>query len=450
MQKRRLIVSLALATLVGQSQAQSLLETYEQALLNDTSLAIERLEAESAQQDVISGRSNVLPAVSFDGTYGVRSESRSSSDVGDWDETLALNFDAQNLGATITLSQNIFAIPALTAYSAVKVNASVAELEAEQAEQRLMVLVAEKYINALRAKDALDVTTAQLEAVERQFEQTQQRYEVGLVTITDVLDATATLDQTKVALIRAESQLDIALQDLSTLTGEIPATVFSLSENLPVEIPSKEGQQKWVDFAVANHPDVTIAERRLEAGELTLKAKKQNLLPLVAGTASVSYSDTFGSDAAAFENDFEQNWSASIGLRMSVDLYKGGANKADIIKQGLTNNIAEQGLEQLKRGIAVQVANLYRTVQADAQNVEAQAQALKSRESALQATTVGYDVGTRNIVEVLNAQLAVFNAQNALNNARYDYALNLLRLKEQAGQLARRDLEQIETYLVRD
>jgi outer membrane protein len=101
-----------------------------------------------------------------------------------------------------------------------------------------------------------------------------------------------------------------------------------------------------------------------------------------------------------------------------------------------------------KRGIAVQVANYYRTVRADAQNVEAQKQALKSRESALQATSVGYDVGTRNIVEVLNSQLAVFSAQNALNNARYDYLLNLLRLKQAAGQLSIDDLESIEQFLV--
>ena len=96
------------------------------------------------------------------------------------------------------------------------------------------------------------------------------------------------------------------------------------------------------------------------------------------------------------------------------------------------------------------MANLYRTVRADAQNVDAQIQALKSRDSALQATSVGYEVGTRNIVEVLNSQVAVFNAQNALNNARYDYLLDLLKLKKEAGQLALKDLESIEQYLIAD
>jgi outer membrane protein len=416
------------------------LETYEQAVANDPSLAISRLEAESAKQDVISGFANVLPNVSASATYGVGSDSSKESFLPD--------FDAQNFGASISLQQNIFVLAAFTAYDAVKVNATIKDLQAEQAEQNLMVTVAEKYINALRAKDALEVFSAQLEAVERQFEQTEQRYDVGLVTITDVLDASATLDQTKVGLIRAESQYDIALQDLYTVTGSIPEGVMSISENVPVEAPSADGQQKWVDYAVSNHPDVVIAERGLEVGQLSYKADKQNQLPSVAGSIDFKYSDSFGSDIDAFDNDNETNWSASFGLRVSMNLYDGGTSDASIVKRGITNNITEQNIEILKRGKAVQVANLYRTVRADAQNIDAQAQALKSRESALQATTVGYEVGTRNIVEVLNSQLAAFNAQNALNNARYDYLLNLLRLKQQAGQLTLKDLESIEEYLV--
>jgi outer membrane protein len=441
MQKKTLIASLALAAVTTHAAAsQSLIETYEQAVANDPSLAIAQFEAESAQQDVVSGFANVLPKVSASATYGVGSDSSKESFLPD--------FDNQRIGASITLNQNIFVLAAFTAYDAVKVNATIKELQAVQAEQNLLVSVAEKYITALRAKDALAVYTAQLEAVERQYEQTQQRYDVGLVTITDVLDASATLDQTRVGLIRAESQYDIALQQLYTVTGSIPEGVKSISADVPVEAPSAEGQQKWIDYAVAKHPDVVIAQRGLEVGQLSLKAEKENLLPSVAGSISFDYSDGFGQDIPLYDNENETNWSASFGIRINADLYNGGANKARIAKQGIANNITEQNIEMLKRGIAVQVANLYRTVRADAQNVDAQKQALKSRESALQATTVGYEVGTRNIVEVLNAQLAAFNAQNALNNARYDYLLNLLKLKQQAGQLSLADLESIEKYLV--
>jgi len=439
MHKKTLIACLALAVVTTNAAAsQSLLETYEQALANDPSLAISRLNSESAQEDVKSGFANVLPKVSANASYSFGSDGA--------EESILPNFDTQRIGASLELTQNIFGLAAFTAYDAVKVNASIKEIEAAYAEQELMIRVANGYVTALRAKDALEVFNAQLEAVDRQHEQTQQRYDVGLVTITDVLDASATLDQTKVGLIRAETQYDISLQNLSIITGQIPDGVMSISEDIPIEAPSSEGQNQWVDYAITKHPKIIAADRGLDVGRLSLKAEKQNLLPAVAGRVTFDYADIFGDPG--IDNDVETNWSASYALSVSMSLYNGGANQARIAQQGISNNIAEQNVEMLKRNKAVQVANLYRMVRADAQNVDAQKQALKSRESALQATTVGYDVGTRNIVEVLNSQLAVFNAQNALNNARYDYILDLLNLKQEAGQLQLKDLESIEKFLI--
>ncbi|TCS41163.1 TolC family outer membrane protein [Reinekea marinisedimentorum] len=441
MQKKLFISGLTLALAAVQVDAsQSLLETYEQAIKNDTTLKIAQYQVDSAQQDVTTGFSKVLPTVTASSSYGVYSESTS-----DGSESLGLDFDAQNFGATLTVSQNIFALAAFTGYEAVKVNASIVDIEAAYAEQDLMVRVAEAYINGLRAKDALQVAKAQLEAVERQYEQTQQRYDVGLVAITDVLDATATLDETKVALIRAESSYDIALQNISIITGQAPDDILSISEDIPVSIPEDDGQQLWIDHAVSKHPDILVAEKNIEVGELTLKGTRENLTyPTVTGSAYVDYDDYF----TGTDNDDEQNWTVGVSLSASFDLYTGGGNSAELAKLGISNNILEQQLELLKRSKAVTVANLYRTVQADAQNVDAQKQALKSRESALQATEVGYDVGTRNIVEVLNSQLALYSAQNDLNNARYDYLVDLLNLKMEAGQLSLADLQSIEDYML--
>lgn len=436
--KKTIISGLLLTAAHYAMASQSLMETYEQAVAADPTLAIANLNARNDQENVKSGLSAVLPDVTLGAQYGIGSDPA--------EESILPNPEQQSIGASVSVSQNLFALAALSAYDALKVNAQVSEIAAEYAQQELIIRVAEGYISALRAKDALDVLNAQLEAVERQFQQTEQRYEVGLVTITDVLDATATLDETKVALIRAESNYDIALQNLSIITSETPDGVMSIRDDLPIDVPAESGQQQWVDFAVKNHPEIIAAQKGLEVGELTLKARRQENLPTVAGTASINYNDRFGNDAT--DNDFETNWSARVGISISYSLYDGGASAATVAKQGISNNITEQNIELLRRGKAVTVANLYRTVRADAQNIEAQQQALKSRESALQATTVGYDVGTRNIVEVLDAQLSVFSAQNNLNNARYDYILNLLNLKKEAGQATVADLERIEAFLV--
>lgn len=417
---------------------QSLMDTYVQAVENDPTLSIANLTAQSSRENVASGLSAVLPKVSVGAQYSIRSDAT--------EESIIPSFDQQAIGASLSVSQNLFALAAFSAYDALKVNAKASEITAEYAQQQLIVRVAEAYLNALRAKDALEVLNAQLEAVSRQFEQTEQRYDVGLVTITDVLDATATLDETRVALIRAESNYDIALQNLSILTGSTPEGILSIREDVPIVMPQQAEQQNLIDFATTQHPQIIAAERGLEVGQLTLKARQQENLPTIAGTASIDYSDSFGDNG--FDNDDETNWSASVGISISYSLFDGGASDATIAQQGIANNIAEQNLTLLKRSKAVSVSNLFRTVQADVQNVSAQEQALKSRESALQATTVGYDVGTRNIVEVLDAQLNVFNAQTQLNTARYDYLLNLLKLKQEAGQVSLADLESIENYLI--
>lgn len=430
----RFITTMA-ATLFGATaMAQvSLSEVYQQALVNDPTLTIQQLNADTAAAQVRSGRSELLPRVNA--SIGYRIDSTT-----DWTP----DFDnGQRVTSSISASQNIFALAAVDAYEALKLNASRAEIETEAARQTLMVRVAEAYVDVLRAQEARDSSASQLRAVERQFQQTEQRYEVGLVTITDVLDAQATLDQTRVALIRAESQYDIALQNLYVLTGSVPESVLALSADFPIVLPEDSTVEEWVAFALDNHPDVLSAQKGLESGERELQARRNNRLPVVSANASINYGDD-PTDGL----DFEDRFSSSISLSVSVPLYTGGATQSQIVTTGLRNNIAEQQLELLKRNIRVQVSNLYREVRTSVQNVSAQQQVVRSRESALQATEVGYEVGTRNIVEVLNAQQALFSARQAYANARFDYLLNNLRLKQAAGQLRQADLDNIDRFLV--
>lgn len=435
----KFITTMAATLFSASAMAQvSLSEVYEQALVNDPTLTIQQLNSETASAQVRSGRSELLPRVNASASYEVSGSCAGAS------LQFAPNFDdCQSVGARITASQNIFALAAIDAYEALKLNATRAEIETEAARQTLMVRVAEAYVDVLRAQEARDSSASQLRAVDRQFQQTEQRYEVGLVTITDVLDAQATLDQTRVALIRAESQYDIALQNLYVLTGSVPESVLALSADFPIVLPEDSTVAEWVAFALDNHPDVLAAQKGLESGERELQARRNNRLPVVSANASINYGDD-PTDGL----DFEDRVSSSISLSVSVPLYTGGATQSQIVTTGLRNNIAEQQLELLKRNIRVQVTNLYREVRTSVQNVSAQQQVVRSRESALQATEVGYEVGTRNIVEVLNAQQALFAARQAYANARFDYLLNNLRLKQAAGQLRQADLDNIDRFLV--
>jgi outer membrane protein len=427
-------ITLVLASTAAWAQV-SLMDVYQQALENDPVLAIQSLNQRVASVQVQSGFSELLPSV--DATVGYDVSSTIGNGIGS-------DFDAgQSVDAAITARQNLFALAAVDAYEALKLNASRVEIETESARQALIVRVAEAYINVLRAKEARDSAQTQLRAVERQFEQTEQRYEVGLVTVTDVLDAQATLDQSRVALISASSEYDISLQNLSVLTGEVPDSVMSFGNRLPIQMPVANGQDRWITYALENHPDILAAQKGLESGDRELQARRNNRLPVLSASASVRYADNLSNGL-----DFEDRLGSSIGLSLSVPLYTGGATSAQIVIAGLRNNIAEQRLEQLKRQISIQVGIFYRQMRTAAQNIDAQAKVVESVESALQATEVGYEVGTRNIVEVLNAQQAVFAARQGFANARYDYVISGLKLKQAAGQLAESDLDELEQYLV--
>lgn len=432
----RLIASITLALASTGAWAEvSLMDVYRQALENDPELAIQSLNQRVSAVQVDSGLSELLPSVNASAGYNV--SSTPNNGIGpDFD-------DGQSVSARITANQNIFALAAIDAYEALKLNASRVEIETVAAQQALMVRVAEAYISVLRAKEGLDSAQTQLRAVERQAEQTEQRYEVGLVTVTDVLDAQATLDQSRVALISANSDYDIALQNLSVLTGDVPDSVMAIGTRLPINMPVENGQDRWIDYALENHPSILAAQKGLESGERELQARRNNRLPVLSASASVSYGHDLQSDI-----DFEDRMGSSIGLSLTVPLYTGGATSAQIVSTGLQNNIAEQRLELLKRNTRIQVGTYYRQLRTAAQNIDAQARVVESRESALQATEVGYEVGTRNIVEVLNAQQAVFAARQDYANARYDYVISGLLLKQSAGQLSESDLEQIESYLV--
>ncbi|MFG1496957.1 TolC family outer membrane protein [Saccharospirillum sp. HFRX-1] len=441
MRLRTLAGALTLVVTSGAWAQVSLMDVYHQALDKDPEIAVQRLNQENAAVQVQSGLSRLLPSVNAEAGWSASSacEARGQADY-------QLNPDFENCqaaSASISVSQNLFALAAVDAYSALKLNASRVEIQTEAAMQDLMVRVAEAYLNVLRAQDARDSIAAQLAAVERQFEQTEQRYEVGLVTVTDVMDAQATLDETRVALIQARNSASTALQNLSVLIGETPDSVLTLGDELPVEMPAEGELKDWVDFALANHPDVLAAEQGLASGQKELQARRNNRLPVLSANASMRYSDPLVDGT-----DFSERTTSTVALSLSIPIYTGGATSSEILTTGLNNNIAEQNLELLKRSISVQVTNLYHQVQTDVQNIQAQAQVVASRESALEATQVGYEVGTRNIVEVLNAQQALFQARQAYSEARYNYVFDRLQLKEAAGQLSEADLAGLEMYLV--
>ena len=305
--------------------------------------------------------------------------------------------------------------------------------------------MAQTYLNVLRVHARLESTRAAEDASRRQLEQVQQRFDVGLVAITDVLDAQAALDSAVVNRIQAEGDHDIFFEGLRTLTGLSYDAILGLAQELPIVDPAPASEDEWVDTALATNFQIRSAQASLTAAERNLRARLAGHLPTL--NASVSYNANV-SDRSFFGTpvDLETN-DTSYRLNLSVPLFAGGATHSRFKQARHQVTAARQFLLQQELTVARDTRSFFRAVQTDVARVEARMKAIRSAQSALEATETGYEVGTRNIVEVLQAQNRLFASQFDYADSRYNYVLNLLFLKQAAGALEERDLQDINEYM---
>lgn len=433
---KNLVIAMMALGFVATSQATDLKSVYEQALANDPQLAAELASANAnAQAQGLTGAA-VMPTISFEANIGTNTVEVSSVDT---------DVDVTTYG--ITLNQPLIAPEAWFSYAAASAISDAAELEARKAEQSLVVRVSEAYFNVLRANAGLASAKATEAAVKRQLEQTQQRFKVGLIAITDVHEAQAQYDSATVDLISAETMLDIAYESLAVLTGERYDRIQPLKETIPLVGPTPADRTHWEQKALGQNLDVLISEKNQTSAQRKHKSKVSSHLPTVSlrGTYELSVDGGSSSQTEALYD--EDKTTTYVGVNVSMPLFAGGATWAGQKQAYYQRQAAEQGYEASRRGTSLSVRNLFRTLEADVARVKARKQAMTSAKSAMEATQTGYEVGTRNIVEVLTAQRAVFGAQFNYAAARYDYVINVLKFRQAVGELSAADIDEVSNWL---
>jgi len=430
-------IGLVTLSLSSVSFAESdLMEIYQQAVKADTGLIKSRNDEKIAKAQVDQGLARLLPSVNGSINYGASSQG---------DDEFDIQFDQGSVEYGVTVAQPVFYKNAFHYYDAFKERAKASKHLTQASEQGLMIEVANMYVSVLKAQNNMNLAKSELKAIERQLEQTEQRYEVGLVAITDVLDARASYDAVKVQLINSEIGYRNSLQNLATLVGKAPSALAGLPADFKIPKLQDITVDSWIDTAHKNNPGLLAQNKTLNYFDLSHQAKKSEMLPTVDASLSYNYTDYMEENAIA---GFEDGGRTTFGIRVSIPIYSGGQRKAEILEAGLNQNSALQDLELNKRNIDVNIRSLFSQVQSSLANIDAQKQVVTSRESALQATEVGYEVGTRNIVEVLNAQKNLFGAQLQYQTAKYDHLLLQLQLKQAAGILSEKDLQLINGLLI--
>lgn len=435
-----LVLTSALAPL---AQASTLSEVYEQARLNDHTYKAAQANYAAGLEVAKQSRAGLLPQLNA-GASWTDSEADVTNNLSATDNQTSTG--RTQSGYSISLDQTLFDLSVWHDYQSAKAVSSIAEAEFAIAEQSLILRTAQAYFDALQAVDNLETAVAEENAFSHQLEQTRQRFEVGLTAITEVHEAQAVYDSATAERLIAEGRVGIAFEALEVITGRPYYQLSPLKRDLPVTPPSPAERSAWVDMAMKNNYTLQVASLNAEAAKENSKARKAGHYPTLS--ANLSYSD--GNDEQTQESAtiYDQDTTGhSIGVTLRVPIYNGGGISATRRRAAQQYVAAREQLNQAQRDIVQSTRSIHLTVVTSVTTVKARAQAITSNQSALEATQAGYDVGTRDLVDVLNAQRSLYRAQRDYFDALYAYVLSTLRLKDAAGTLGPQDIEELDAWL---
>ena len=429
------------ATLIAAqiSTADTLNDIYESALTNDPVLRAARATFKAERETKNIARGALLPQLAISGDY-------TESETNDNPPSVTTGLiDTNTTSYGVSLSQSFFDMSSWYSFKSGKALSASAQAQFAADQQSLIIRVSEAYFNVLRAHDNLQTRSAEQRAIQRQLEQTRERFEVGLLPVTDVHEAQAVFDDASVNSLEARGALNIAFEGLQVLTGRDHEELAGLTDTFMATNPQPLSNQDWVDFAIRNNFQLKVADLGKDAAYNNAKAAAAARLPKVTGRVTYYESDV---DGSRYTTPFEaQQDGHAFVVSVTMPIWMGGSVDAKRRQAKQRSIASNEGYSATKRNVIQASRSLHQLVLTNTARVKARKQSITSADSALQATQAGYEVGTRNIVDVLVAQRSVYQARRNYANARYDYILSMMRLKEVAGQLAPDDIYQLNNWL---
>jgi outer membrane protein len=412
-----------------------LITVYEEAVRTNPQLAAVAANLEAVREQRPQALAGLLPRVGARGAMERKrfKELNSSTPATKTTDKLA----------SLDLTQPLFRYDRWIQLKQSDSEIAAAEAEYAAAQQDLMVVIAERYFKVLDAQDNLEFAKSEKSAIGRQLEQATQRFEVGLIAITDVKAAQARYDLSVSGEIQALSELVEAKNSLREVAGEYYDEVAPLKDDLELVRPDPASPDAWNEQAQQNNLKILAAQAAAETARQEINRQRAGHLPTLDLNASTSYLDTrFGGIAPIERHDSE------VGVELNVPLYLGGSVNSRTREARSRFEEATQRLQEVVRATEFETRNAFRGIATDIAQVKALSQSLESTEVAVEAEEAGFEVGTRTIVDVLNAQREYFLARLNYARARYLYVVDQLRLKKAAGILSFEDMLEVNDALV--
>jgi outer membrane protein len=428
------------------AMAVDLVGVHDLALKSDPRLRAADFRREATGENKAIARANLLPQLGATGswTWGNSKTKIPGQDIPDSD------VDNRNYG--IDLRQSLYRQANYESLDIARGQITQASAIYSIAYQDFLLRVSEGYFIVLTFTDGVIFAEAEEKAFKRQFEQAEQRFEVGLTAVTDVHEARATYDNARARAIVARNNLADAKEALRELTGEYFEEYDALQDVLPLVEPDPINVDNWVDISLQTNPSVLASKAGVEVADANMRLARSGHYPTLDLFASY---DQFKNNEYTFRdpiNDVQFNSSLKVddfrvGLILDIPIYQGGRVTAQTRQARYLLDATGQDLDDVQRGVIRRTQDAYRAIIAGIQEVQAFRQASISAESALEATQAGFEVGTRTIVDVLIAEQRKYQAQRDNSVARHAYIINHLRLKSVAGLLNGEDLKVVNQLL---
>ncbi len=430
MKLRRTLPLLFSIALTPSVFAADLLDIYQIARTNDSVIQATVAQYDAAIEALPLARSALRPNLSLNADKTWSSIANDGSGI----------LEGDSYGATI--SQNLYAPEAWHGAKKAKLNVAQAEATLKEAEQNLMFRVAQAYFNILTAEETLKAATSSREAISRQTEQAEKRFEVGLSAVTDVKEAQAQLDLAVAREIVAENQLAVAREALRVITGQDVPTLAPLSSDAKLTNPSPASVSDWIAMAEKNSPRLNIADLDQALAEKDVVIERSGRKPTLALNGGYSNSNSEVATNPGRET-------SQIALQLNYPLYTGGRTSSLIRQANARATQARFNRETVRRAVEQETRDAFLSVIADVSQANALQQALESTEVAREATQAGYDAGTRTAVELLVSLRDTFSARAEYAAARHQYVVRSLQLRLATGLLAEKHLQAVNRSLAR-
>jgi outer membrane protein len=453
-----LLLAVAAASAVS---AKDLVGVYEDALRNDPTIRAADANRLASRESRPQALAALLPQISGSGAYTRDHQSGfvdTPNGVPD-PVTKQVNFFVLPIqysqGFTqkqwgLNLRENVFSWSNWLTLKAANRQVAQAEATYAAAEQNLILRVSQAYFNVLSALDNLQAQEASLEAIARQLDQADKRYDVGLIAITDVQEAKAARDTASAAVIAAKRTLATAEDQLEEITGEKYDALAKPGDDMPLNTPEPADESKWVNISLDQNATLIAARLNAEIARDNVQVAFGGHLPTISIVAGRTYTEQSGPytfEGVTLDGYGNKINDRQISLQVSVPIFSGGETQSKVRQSQYLWIAAKEQMTQTSRATERQARDAYLGVISGIARVQALRQALESSQTALKATEAGYEVGTRTAVDVLNARRTLVQAQTDYSGSRYDFIVSIIQLRLAAGNLDRPQVEQINGWL---